>query len=75
MLRIKKEEEDMKRRMELRKATIAKQRNATIAVASPWVRIVIRPFRSQTVKVVVLSISVATMAWMYNYMRPGLEVF
>ena len=74
MLRIKKEEEEMKKRMEMRRAIIAKQRSATVAVASPWIRMR-RPFRSQTVKVVVLSISVATMAWMYNYIRPGLEVF
>ena len=34
-----------------------------------------RPLRSPTVKYVAISISVATMAWILNYIRPNLEGF
>ena len=34
-----------------------------------------RPLRSPTVKMVALSVSVATVAWIFNYIRPNIEGF
>lgn len=39
----------------------------------PWPTL--RPFRSKTIKVVALSISVATVAIICNYVRPSLDMF
>lgn len=77
MLRIKKEEEEMKKRIELRRAAIAKnkqqlEKRTAVVVVSHWIR---RPFRSQTVQMVALIISGATAAFIYKYTQSGLEVF
>lgn len=74
--RIKKEEEEMKKRMELRKAGLAQKRNNNNTAMVPqyyrWPGLR-RPLTARTVTVVALSLSVATVAWICNYIRPNLE--
>ena len=74
ILKIKEEDEERKRRIEHRKAVLQGRNNrAVVRWNRPWP--VFRNIRSQTVKVVALSVSVATVAFIYNYVRPNLEIF
>lgn len=60
--------------MEQRKAILqGKHKKAAIQRWTPWPGF--RNLRSKTVKVVALSVSVATVAFIYNYVRPNLEIF
>lgn len=59
--------------MEKRKAILqGKQKKAAVQRWTPWPDF--RNFKSQTVKIVALSVSVATFAFIYNYVRPNLEM-
>ncbi|XP_046651824.1 TBC1 domain family member 20-like isoform X2 [Daphnia pulicaria] len=72
--KIKEEDEERKRRMEQRKAALqGKHKKAAIQRWTPWPGF--RNLRSQTAKVVALSVSVATFAFIYNYVRPNIEIF
>ncbi|XP_046651422.1 TBC1 domain family member 20-like [Daphnia pulicaria] len=72
--KIKEENEERKRRMEQRKAALqGKHKKAAIQRWTPWSGF--RNLRSQTAKVVALSVSVATFAFIYNYVRPNIEIF
>lgn len=72
--RIKEEDEERKRKMEQRKAILqGKQKKASVQRWNPWPGL--RTFKSPTVKVFALSVSVATVAFIYNYVRPNLEIF
>ncbi len=77
ILKIKEEDEERKRRIEQRKAVLQGKHNRS--VAQRWTRTwpVLRNMniRSPTVRVVALSVSVATVAFIYNYVRPSLEIF
>lgn len=74
MRRIKEEDEERRKRIELRKAALAGKNTKTVIQKwRPWPTM--RNFKSQTVKVVALSISVATVALICNYVRPSLEMF
>lgn len=72
--RIKEEDEERKRKMEQRKAILqGKQKKASVQRWTHWPGL--RTFKSPTVKVFALSVSVATVAFIYNYVRPNLEIF
>ncbi|EFX75233.1 hypothetical protein DAPPUDRAFT_323470 [Daphnia pulex] len=72
--KIKEEDEERKRRMEQRKAALqGKHKKAAIQRWTPWSGF--RNLRSQTAKVVALSVSVATFGFIYNYVRPNIEIF
>ena len=60
--------------MEQRKAALqGKHKKTAIQRWTPWPGL--RTFRSKTVKVVAFSVSVATVEFIYNYVRPNLEMF
>jgi hypothetical protein len=60
--------------MEQRKAALqGKHKKAAIQRWTPWSGF--RNLRSQTAKVVALSVSVANFAFIYNYVRPNIEIF
>lgn len=71
--RIKREEEETKRRMELRRKNnqLQKRDAARVPHLYRWPSLG-GPITSRTVKVVALSLSVATVAFICNYIRPNL---
>lgn len=71
--RAQEEEEELRKRVKLRKAMPAANRRSPVKLWAFYWNSLRRPLRAPSFKVVALSISVATMAWFFNYMKPSLD--
>ena len=69
----KEEEEELRKRVKLRKSIPIANRRSPVRLWAFYWNSLRRPLTGPSFKVVALSISVATMAWFFNYIKPSLD--
>lgn len=72
LLKAQQEEDERRKRFLARKALPPIQNNPFFSWKYYWIGLR-QPLRSPTVKYVALSVSVATMAWIFTYIRPNID--